>query len=83
MTNSLQERAIRHLVTHSCCGNGWCREIKEIRSLAAFGVISIVKTSWLEECIKRKKEVPVSQGHIAYDLLLQKGPIFFLSCLFK
>ncbi|KAL1545273.1 DNA topoisomerase 2-binding protein 1-A-like [Salvia divinorum] len=52
-------------------------EIKEIRSLAAFGVISIVKTSWLEECTMKKKEVPVFQGHIAYDLLFQKDSVVF------
>ncbi|XP_041995003.1 DNA topoisomerase 2-binding protein 1-A-like isoform X2 [Salvia splendens] len=69
--------SVRENLTHVVVGNPSEKEIKEIRSLAAFGVISIVKTSWLEECIKKKKEVPVLQGHIAYDLLLQKDSVVF------
>ncbi|KAG6433591.1 hypothetical protein SASPL_105206 [Salvia splendens] len=67
--------SVRENLTHVVVGNPSEKEIKEIRSLAAFGVISIVKTSWLEECIKKKKDVPVFQGHIAYDLLLQKDSV--------
>lgn len=48
-------------------------EKKEVRSLAALGVIYVVKTAWLEDCDHEKKEIPVLQRHIAYDLLLPKG----------
>lgn len=48
-------------------------EKKEVRSLAALGVIYVVKTAWLEDCDREKKEIPVLQRHIAYDLLLPKG----------
>ncbi|KAL0413648.1 UNVERIFIED_CONTAM: hypothetical protein Sradi_1566500 [Sesamum radiatum] len=56
---------------------GGSREIKEVRSVAAFGVIYVVKTAWLEECTFKKKEVPVLKSHIAYDLLLPKDPVIF------
>ncbi|XP_057790006.1 uncharacterized protein LOC131006872 [Salvia miltiorrhiza] len=69
--------SVREKLTHVVVGIPSENEIKEIRSLAAFGVISIVKTSWLEECTIKKKEVPVFQGHIAYDLLLPKDSIVF------
>ena len=49
------------------------REKKEVRSLAASGVIHVVKTNWLEDCDRQKKEIPVHQRHVAYDLLLPKG----------
>ncbi|KAI3448827.1 hypothetical protein Pfo_005492 [Paulownia fortunei] len=64
-------------LTHVVVGNPSEIEIKEVRSLAAFGVIYIVKTAWLEECTSKKKEVPVLQSHIAYDLLLPKDPVIF------
>ncbi|KAG6416172.1 hypothetical protein SASPL_123596 [Salvia splendens] len=60
--------SVREKLTHVLVGIPSKKEIKEIRSLAAFGVVSIVKASWLEECTIKKKEVPVFQGHIAYDL---------------
>ncbi|KAH6769080.1 hypothetical protein C2S51_014416 [Perilla frutescens var. frutescens] len=69
--------SVREKLTHVIVGNPSKNEIKEIRSLAAFGVINIVKTSWLEECTLKKKEVPVLQGHIAYDLLLPKDSAVF------
>ncbi|KAL6572393.1 hypothetical protein OROMI_013351 [Orobanche minor] len=59
-------------------GNPSENEIKEVRShTAAIGVVYTVKTTWLEECTFKKKEVPVLQSHIAYDLLLPKDPINF------
>ncbi|GFP96294.1 DNA topoisomerase 2-binding protein 1 [Phtheirospermum japonicum] len=64
-------------LTHVVVGNPSETETKEVRSLAALGVIYIVKTTWLEECTFKKKEVPVLQSHIAYDLLLPKDPITF------
>ena len=49
------------------------REKKDVRGLAAFGVIKVVKTAWLEDCDREKKEVPVLRRHSAHDLLLPKG----------
>lgn len=49
------------------------REKKEVRSIAASGVIHVVKTTWLEDCDLQKKEIPVHQRHVAYELLLPKG----------
>lgn len=51
-----------------------CSEKKEVRGLAALGVIYVVRTTWLEDCDHEKKEIPVQRRHIAYDLLLLKGP---------
>jgi topoisomerase (DNA) II binding protein 1 len=45
------------------------REKKEVRRLAAWGVINVVKVTWLEDCNKTKKEVKVSTAHLASDLL--------------
>ncbi|KAL8542182.1 hypothetical protein ACS0TY_003153 [Phlomoides rotata] len=70
--------SVREKLTHVVVGNPSESEIKEIRSLAAFGVISIVKRVWLEECTLKKKEVPVVQSHIAYDLLLPKDSVIFI-----
>lgn len=39
------------------------------------GIIYVVKTTWLEDCDREKKEVPVLKRHIAQDLLLPKGPL--------
>ncbi|KHG06354.1 DNA topoisomerase 2-binding 1 [Gossypium arboreum] len=62
---------MRKLVTMVRRG-GASREKKEVRSIAASGVIHVVKTSWLEDCDRQKKEIPVHQRHVAYDLLLPK-----------
>ncbi|KAL7126194.1 hypothetical protein ABFS83_14G169100 [Erythranthe nasuta] len=64
-------------LTHVVVGNPSDIEIKEARNLASFGVIYIVKTAWLDECTRKKKEVPVLQSHIPYDLLLPKDPVIF------
>lgn len=50
-------------------------EKKEARGHAAAGVISVVKTIWLEECDREKKEVPVLRRHTGYDLLIPKGTL--------
>ena len=39
------------------------------------GVINVVRTVWLEDCERQKKEVPVHRRHAAYDLLLPKGAV--------
>ncbi|EPS65440.1 hypothetical protein M569_09337, partial [Genlisea aurea] len=56
-------------LTHIVIGKPTEIEIKEVRSVAAFGVIYVVKAIWLEECTVKRKEVPVVQYHIADDLL--------------
>lgn len=45
------------------------REKKEVRRLAAWGVINVVKVTWLEDCNKTKTEVKVSAAHLASELL--------------
>ncbi|CAM0874720.1 unnamed protein product [Alopecurus aequalis] len=45
------------------------REKKEVRRLASWGVINVVKGTWLEDCNKTKTEVKVSTSHLASDLL--------------
>ena len=37
------------------------------------GVIYVVRPTWLEDCDREKKEIPVQQRYIAYDLVLPKG----------
>ncbi|KAF8389341.1 hypothetical protein HHK36_026035 [Tetracentron sinense] len=44
----------------------------EVRRHAALGVIYVVRTVWLEDCDREKKEIHLSQRHIAYDLRLPK-----------
>ncbi|XP_057442668.1 uncharacterized protein LOC130734326 isoform X2 [Lotus japonicus] len=60
-------------LTHIVVGNPTEMEKKDVRSLAALGVIHVVKTSWLEDCDREKKEVTVLQRHIANDTLLPKA----------
>ncbi|XP_071721004.1 uncharacterized protein [Rutidosis leptorrhynchoides] len=50
-------------------------EKKEVISLSAMGVINVVRTVWLEDCEREKKEIPVTRRHVAYDLLLPKDSI--------
>ncbi|KAI3685615.1 hypothetical protein L6452_34866 [Arctium lappa] len=52
-------------------------EKKEVRSLSAMGVINVVRTIWLEDCEREKKEIPVLRRHVAYDLLLPKDSTSF------
>ncbi|PON91554.1 BRCT domain containing protein [Trema orientale] len=60
-------------LTHIVVGTPSEIEKKEVRNLAAFGVINVVRTTWLEDCDREKKEINVDQRHIAHDLLLPKG----------
>ncbi|CAL5414578.1 unnamed protein product [Camellia sinensis] len=62
-------------LTHIVVGTPLEIEKKEVRGLAALGVIYVVRTVWLEDCDRTKKEVPVLQRHIAYELLLPKDPV--------
>ncbi|OQU83056.1 hypothetical protein SORBI_3005G068800 [Sorghum bicolor] len=58
-------------LTHIVIGTPSDDEKKEVRCLAAWGVINIVKVTWLEDCNRAKKEVKVSPMHIATELLLK------------
>ncbi|EEF42097.1 topbp1, putative [Ricinus communis] len=59
-------------LTHIVVGAPTEVEKKELRGLAALGVIDVVRPTWLEDCDRQKKEVPVIRQHLAYDLLLPK-----------
>ncbi|KAI4388096.1 hypothetical protein MLD38_000459 [Melastoma candidum] len=60
-------------LTHIIVGCPSESEKKEVRGLASLGLIHVVRSSWLEDCGQERREVPVLQKHIAYDLLLPKG----------
>ncbi|KAJ8762935.1 hypothetical protein K2173_023064 [Erythroxylum novogranatense] len=62
-------------LTHIVVGAPSEAEKRELRLLAASGVIHVVRTAWLEDCHCRKKEMPVLQQHLAYNLLLPKDPV--------
>ncbi|KAK2976146.1 hypothetical protein RJ640_012356 [Escallonia rubra] len=62
-------------LTHIVVGNPSETEKKEVRALAALGVIYVVRSIWLEECDYGKKEIPVLRRHMALDLILPKGLI--------
>ncbi|EXB60138.1 DNA topoisomerase 2-binding protein 1-A [Morus notabilis] len=62
-------------LTHIVVGTPSEIEKKEVRSLAAFGIIHVVRTTWLEDCDREKKEIPAYQRHVAQDLLLPKGAL--------
>ncbi|KAI4337857.1 hypothetical protein L6164_016226 [Bauhinia variegata] len=64
-------------LTHIVIGTLSETEKKDVRSLAALGVIYVVKTTWLEDCDREKKEVPVLKRHVANDLLLPKDTAGF------
>uniref|UniRef100_A0ACD6A4A3 Uncharacterized protein n=1 Tax=Avena sativa TaxID=4498 RepID=A0ACD6A4A3_AVESA len=56
-------------LTHIILGAPSEEEKKEVRRLAAWGVINVVKVTWLEDCNRTKMEVKVSTPHLANDLL--------------
>jgi len=56
-------------------------EKKEVRRLAAWGVINVVKVTWLEDCNRAKKEVKVSPTHMATELLLKGKKVINISDL--
>ncbi|MCI15366.1 DNA topoisomerase 2-binding-like protein, partial [Trifolium medium] len=49
------------------------REREVVISIAARGVVYVIKTSWLEDCDREKKQVPVLQEYSAYDLVFPKA----------
>ncbi|XP_062116606.1 uncharacterized protein LOC133830610 [Humulus lupulus] len=68
-------------LTHIVVGTPSEIEKKEVRSLAAFGIIHVVRTTWLEDCDRKKEEIHVRQSHIAHDWLLPKGALMGLTGL--
>ncbi|KAM7256625.1 hypothetical protein ACFE04_012366 [Oxalis oulophora] len=62
-------------LTHIIVGTPSETEKKEVRSLVAVGMIHVVRTNWLEDCDRKKKELPVLPRHIAHDLLLPKDSL--------
>ncbi|XP_077224366.1 transcription coactivator isoform X2 [Tasmannia lanceolata] len=60
-------------LTHIIVGTLSEKERKEVRHHATWGVINVVTTFWLEDCDREKKEIPVSERHIASDLLFPKA----------
>nr|GEV82878.1 hypothetical protein [Tanacetum cinerariifolium] len=67
--------SLNEQLTHIVVGDPSESEKKEVRSLSAMGVINVVRTVWLEDCERQKKELPVHRRHVAYDLLLPKDTI--------
>uniref|UniRef100_A0A0E0BG95 BRCT domain-containing protein n=1 Tax=Oryza glumipatula TaxID=40148 RepID=A0A0E0BG95_9ORYZ len=59
-------------LTHIILGAPSEEEKKEVRRLAAWGVINVVKATWLEDCNKAKKEVKVSPSYVANELLAKE-----------
>ncbi|XP_073012822.1 uncharacterized protein [Typha latifolia] len=64
-------------LTHIIIGAPSEVEKKEVRRLAAWGVIDVVKATWLEECDRAKKEITVSARHIASELFFSKDSSCF------
>ncbi|KAK3119421.1 hypothetical protein QOZ80_9AG0670220 [Eleusine coracana subsp. coracana] len=58
-------------LTHIVLGAPSDDEKREVRRLASWGIINVVKVTWLEDCSKSKKEVKVSPFHVATDLVLK------------
>ncbi|XP_071691897.1 uncharacterized protein [Rutidosis leptorrhynchoides] len=69
--------SLNEQLTHIVVGTPSGTEKKEVRSLSAMGVINVVRTVWLEDCEREKKEIPVTRRHVAYDLLLPKDSISY------
>lgn len=67
-------------LTHIILGAPSEEEKKEVRRLAAWGVINVVKVTWLEDCNKTKTEVKVSTVHLASDLLSKE---YSFACMDK
>ncbi|GAY52091.1 hypothetical protein CUMW_139280 [Citrus unshiu] len=59
-------------LTHIIVGTLSEADKREIRSLASLGIIQVVKSTWLEDCDRERREISILQRHVAYDLLLPK-----------
>ncbi|KAI9201150.1 hypothetical protein LWI28_018974 [Acer negundo] len=71
--------SLNNKLTHIVVGTLSEDEKKEIRSFAALGVIQVVRTTWLEDCDRERKEIPVLRRHVAYGLLLPKDSVWSTS----
>ncbi|XP_039683639.1 uncharacterized protein [Medicago truncatula] len=60
-------------LTHIVIGNPTEVEREDVVRTVALGVNYAVKTSWLEDCDREKKQVHVLQRYSAYDILFPKG----------
>ncbi|KAJ4795230.1 DNA topoisomerase 2-binding protein 1 [Rhynchospora pubera] len=60
-------------LTHIIVGAPSEIEKKEVRRLASFGTINIIRAAWLEECHRTKREVDIS-SFLASDLIVAKDP---------
>ncbi|KAH9757180.1 transcription coactivator [Citrus sinensis] len=60
-------------LTHIVVGTLSEADKREVRSLASLGIIQVVKSTWLEDCDRERREISILQRHVAYDLLLPKG----------
>lgn len=45
------------------------------------GIIQVVKSTWLEDCDRERREISILQRHVAYDLLLPKGLLSMLALM--
>ncbi|KAH9757178.1 transcription coactivator [Citrus sinensis] len=59
-------------LTHIVVGTLSEADKREVRSLASLGIIQVVKSTWLEDCDRERREISILQRHVAYDLLLPK-----------
>ncbi|VYS51306.1 unnamed protein product [Arabidopsis thaliana] len=66
-------------MTHIVVGTPSESEKREARSVAASGVIQVVIPSWLEDCDREKKEIPVHNIYTANHLILPRDS----ACLTK
>ncbi|KAF8103589.1 hypothetical protein N665_0188s0516 [Sinapis alba] len=66
-------------MTHIVVGTPSESEKKEARSVAASGVIQVVTPSWLEDCDREKKEIPIHKIYTAHSLILPRDS----ACLTK
>ncbi|XP_010428809.1 PREDICTED: DNA topoisomerase 2-binding protein 1-like isoform X2 [Camelina sativa] len=66
-------------MTHIVVGTPSESEKREVRSIAASGVVQVVTPSWLEDCDREKKEIPVHQLYTATHLILPRDS----ACLTK
>ncbi|KAI3984034.1 hypothetical protein MKX01_035161, partial [Papaver californicum] len=62
-------------LTHIIVGAPTENERRELRRYAAAGVIYVVRAVWLDDCVREKKELPVSKRHIVPDLILPKDSV--------
>ncbi|XP_031739410.1 DNA topoisomerase 2-binding protein 1-like [Cucumis sativus] len=60
-------------LTHIIVGDPSEMEKKEVRDIATSGVVHVVRSNWLEDCDRQKKEIPILGRHMAYDEIIPKA----------